>query len=480
MIPGALGVPGSATSEGVAMPEFLTRLDEDPQSWTVGQGTPQRGDAWTDRESHRMRVPFGNDALARVIRAHEMMHAKASPANIAVASEHCGTSRSDIVAACEEIRINELVKAAGFDIDVLTDGSEKRTGVELAKMGPAGWNGIVQMVAATANTKASNSLIAGIRSENPALAKAAGEARKTIRKFVKDFHRNNWNPIETMGSTRSEGLVTAGFASFTEPLVQLVESFLIPQDDEQPGRDSEGDGEDPMGEIEEVVKAGQRGVFATLVLDQIPLTKRVDGRIGRKRIASSTGRHPRRMDRMLTDPERRVFDRRSRGKGGVVLIDQSGSMHLSDADIEQMIAAAPGCVIIGYSHRPGTVGKPNAWILANRGKVAGEVRSGNGGNGVDGPAVRLAVKMRRKGEPLIWVCDGHVTDGRGDQEYANLSDECARLVVKHGIHMVNHCEDGIDALRRASNGERLPTKATGGLYERVKRVQAYTGAGEAD
>ncbi len=442
------------------MPEFLTRNDIENGAWVVGQGTPTRGDAWTNLTDRHMRVPFGDDATARVIRAHELAHAKASPVDMAAAVAVCGGIDPHIVAACEEVRVNEMVKLAGFDIDLLTDGSEKQTGVNLARMGRAGWNGVVQMVAATANTKASNTLIAGIRSVDPDMAKAAVELRKAIRKFITRAKRNrHYN--DAVGSTRDCGAgVNAGFAGFTRTLTEIVHGFLLEPEIEGA---QVVEAEVSLEEIAKRASGGNRGQWAKLVVDNVPLTRSLDGRLGRKRIASDIGRNPRRIQRLLTDPEKRVFDRRSRGKGGVVLIDQSGSMRLGIDDIMLLVEEAPGCVIIGYSHRAGSTGVPNTWILANRGKVVEEVREGNVGNGVDGPALRFALAHRRSGEPFVWVCDGNVTDGRDDMPYPNLEAECAALVRKHAIHMTSDVDEAIEALRQVGRGSRLPMRLTGRL-----------------
>lgn len=472
-----VGTPGTATSQGVAMPEFLTRNDVDGGSWIVGEGTPTRGDAWTNIHERHMRVPFGDSPLARVIRAHEMAHAKASPIDgNAVAAAY--SEDPNIIAACEEIRVNEMIKLAGFDINLLTDGSEKATGVELAKMGRKGWNGVVQMVAATANTKASNALISGVRSVDPDMAKAAGELRKAIRKHIKDAQRHGRNYGEYIASTSTRDVPEGsnrGFENFTVPLAELVRGFTISEEGEG-GEAGEGDPTETLEELARRANGGERGQWAKMIVDVIPLTRNIDGKLGRKRIASDTGRNPRRIDRMLTDPERRVFDRRSRGKGGVVLIDQSGSMHLDTDGINAIVESAPGCVIIGYSHQPGSIGVPNVWILANRGKVVDEVRHGNGGNGVDGPALRFALAHRRAGEPFVWVCDGDVTDGKGDACYANLTNECAALVAKHGIHMVYDVGEAIAALQRAGRGERLNMQTEGAISTAMSRLSTLIDA----
>lgn len=443
----------------VAMPEFLSRDDSESESWEVVAGAPVRGDAWTNRTDRRMKVPFGNDDVARVIRAHEMAHAKVSPMTMDQAVAACGNVPADIVVACEEIRVNEVVRIAGFDLDLLSDGSERKMGQRLAAMGAPAWDQIVRMVAGTAGTKACTAMIAGMRTVDPEIANAASVVNKAITKQIKKWQkRYGRRYADNISSTipHAEHLdVPSGF-DFTIEMAHLVNGFLVSE--------SEGEPVD-MPRIKRATESnGSRGKFAPLILDEIPLDLHVDGQIGRKRIPSQTGRRPRHMARLLTDPERRVFDRRSRGKGGVVLIDQSGSMELSHSDIEAMIEAAPGCVIIGYSHIPGSHGVPNAWVIAKRGKVASEFPDGGNGNGVDGPALHFALSLRRTGEPLIWICDGMVTDGANDQWYHNLGVDCATTVMRKGVHMVENVEMCLDALKKSANGQRLEARLTGSLW----------------
>lgn len=143
-----------------------------------------------------------------------------------------------------------------------------------------------------------------------------------------------------------------------------------------------------------------------------------------------------------------------------MLIDQSGSMRLTDGDLWRIIEAAPGCVIIGYSHEPRSQGKPNLWVLADRGQVVDTVPPSNGGNGVDGPALQFALRRRRSGEPLLWVCDGHVTD-ETDDVHSDLTEECARIVAVNNIHQVPDVDSAVKALTRAARGAVLKAAAVG-------------------
>ena len=437
----------------LAMPEWLTRKDITGGAWTIEEGQPVRGDAWTQLLARRMRVPTGSDPASRAVRGHEMVHAKVSPDMLYTDGRYGATTESLI--AAEEYRVNYLLGEAGFDIDELTDGSEHRSG-EIAGQNED-WNGSIRFLTAISNTKAASAYIRGVSKHNKKMADSLTafqkELKKEFRKAAKSFSPAKTNPI--LDQHKEEAYqYPSGFRAAIQ-LAMFIDKFIM-SDDEQ---EDEG-----IPEPEQIKpKTGKVGQFASLVEKQLPKPRRVDGKIGRKRIATNIGYNPRRIDRMLTDPEMRVFDRRTKGKGGVLLIDQSGSMSFTEEDLKQIIEAAPGCVIIGYSHRPGTTTEPNIWVIAERGHVANEIPTGKRGNGVDGPAVRFAARKQRTGEPFIWVCDGVVTDGDADEVYANLEEEAAALVVKHRIHMVDTVETAVKALKRAAQGERLPMQATGRL-----------------
>ena len=447
-----------------AMPEWLNRDDADPSAWAVQPGQPVRGDAWTNITNKVMRVPFGVDERSRLVRAHEMMHAKVSPAIMDSRYQGVWNVSDDVLRAAEEFRVNMLVKEAGFDVDELADGSESQTGKTIGKHND--WNNAVTFIGATAGTKASADFRRGLKTSNPEMEKRIAIIEKGLKKMWKKHLKDN--TTKAIASTQPKQIVvnneppeaidsTVGFAIFTKQYAEYLERFIV-----RPGEGVDGDGEMPSeDEVAAQAKGGASGTFAVLLEKQVPKPTKVDGRIGRKRLPANVGRNPRRINRMLIDPEKRVFDKRAKGQGGIVLIDQSGSMSLTDDDIWAIIKAAPGCVIIGYSHRPGSTTIPNVWTIADRGSVAAEIPVGNGGNGVDGPAIRFAQKKRRNGEPFIWVCDGVVTDGANDRAVPSLERECATLVARHGIHMVQNVSEAVAALQAASSGRRLPTKAVG-------------------
>jgi hypothetical protein len=482
---------GKVTPTGVAMPEWLSRSDIDNGAWQVQEGQAVRGDAWTDRKARIMRVPYGDDPMARAVRAHEMMHAKVSPPDLS-ALDRLSVSREAVIAA-EEFRVNTLIRAAGFDADALCDGSESNSGKRLAQVGD--WNNFVLFISATAGTKACKDLLRGASSVDKDFAEKGKRIEKAIMKVWKD-ELKRYGPARepstikraasAVGSTapavvtetgemrrtllKDEGELPIGF-NFTLRVAGMLDSLL--KRDDQIADDFEAEVAQSIGdeELEAILDSGSK-TWATLIIDRnVPLTRRLSGKLGRKRVASNIGVNPRRIDRMLTDPEKRVFDRTIKGSGGVVLIDQSGSMRLTDSDVMNLVEAAPGCVIIGYSHEANAVGKPNAWILADRGRVCSRIRPGNGGNGVDGPALILAQKLRKKGEPLVWVCDGFVTVADDSEAPFALRKWCVNFVRKHNIHMTPDVNAAVDALKRAANSSgRLSAQLAPYLKQTAERM----------
>lgn len=423
----------------IPVPEFLSSRKDIPDSvlpWDIQRLHPMQGGA-TDISSQVMRVPFGDDDYSRAVRAHEMMHARISPA----AKEACGLFGlpPHLVEAGEEFRVNTMLRRAGFDADALKSGTEKQQGIRCAEN--KDWQGMVYATGVLAGTQACKDFHRGIATVD----KDRAEALRTLEKAL--IERADKFPNTMLADTTPSGTYKGVPRGFTRYSRMFAEMLNAAYELEMQAIDSDGEpitlDDDPANakKMKQVLKK-RGGAFARLILDSnVVLDRRLSGKLGRKKIATDMGRNPRRIDRMLTDPHRRVFDRYTKGQGGVVLIDQSGSMHLDERDVMALLEAAPGCVIIGYSHQPGSTTVPNVWVLADRGKVASEIREGNGGNGVDGPALRFAQSKRKAGEPFLWVCDGMVTDGKSDDNNQSLNDECAALVVRHNIHMVRNVRE---------------------------------------
>jgi hypothetical protein len=331
------------------------------------------------------------------------------------------------VECAEEFRVNQLLGRTGFDTAALRDGSEKLTGLRLAELGE--FEELVYFAAALAGTAAMRDFVAGVRRIDAGLAAACRGLERELRSVVRAV------PTSALAATPlDETALPVGFAVHTRELARSVADAAARGPAPRPSRRRRG------------ARPAPTGVFALLQLDRgVALDRRVPGGCAPRRAPSSHGRRVVRPWRLATDPARRLFEANVRRGGGVVVVDQSGSMSLSSEELEGLLLAAPGAFVLGYSHAPGSTGVPNAWILAARGRAARSVRAGNVGNGVDGPALRLAIARRVSGEPIVWICDGQVTDS-GDHADLGLARECAELAVRHRIQMVRTVDGALRVL----------------------------------
>jgi len=171
--------------------------------------------------------------------------------------------------------------------------------------------------------------------------------------------------------------------------------------------------------------------------------------MGKKRIATNVGIRPRRMHRFMTDPAKRVFDKTVRGSGGMVIIDASGSMSFTTEQIAQIIENAQGATVMIYSDKGRNNSSPNAWVVADKGRMVETVEyiDYGHGNGVDFPAIEWGVKNRQyRTTPLVWITDGGVC-GKNDGFSELLAMQCMTYAKQHNYIVVPHIEEAIEQLR---------------------------------
>jgi hypothetical protein len=491
--------------EVLPLPEVVTSFRQDIKDaidWDVQSSMGTFGVA-TDLLKGQMAVPFADDDVSKFIRERELTRARITPTDpltydaLASKVEFAGNAPKSaimsLLKASEELRIHTVMSRLNFNLDVLKDDSEKTLGKRLATAGsPQSWDAAVNYAIPLLGTSAFKSFLSGIKSVKPEWA----DSLKRLERYgntMEDFD------IETLADTRNYEY-DDGKIKFTMPngfthtlrMAHNASTWLstggyAPEDVKQKKADTdtkraENYGDDEEGEevTEEVKEAlskmdvtdmpmdyefptnGGEGEFAKLHIDDsMPLTQEVSGYIHRKKKSSMTGRTLRYPSRMITDPQKRVFGHKVRVRGGILVIDVSGSMNLTNEDIEAILEVAPAAYIVAYSHRKD--GEPNAWILANRGwRVSPErLKMIHGsGNGVDGPALLHGISKRKHGEPVIWVCDGYVTS-KNDGFSEQLAVECAKLVKKHRVIMIPSVAEAVKAFRT----NKLINKPAGPIRE---------------
>ena len=464
--------PISVKGKDKALPALIGRTDQPNGKWTVKECRAVRGEPCTNIDEKIMLAPSQSDDVARLIRAHELMHSKVSPD-----TEQFGKwiqreiASSTAMTVTEELRVNYLCSKAGFDMSLLQDGSEMATGERLASTND--WAGCVATAFATAGTGANKAFLNGVRRHNRAWGDSLLDISKRALKEIKKADRYG-NLAESPDSLRDPNaqFTESGFVH-TERIAEWCDRLAsFPAPEERKG-DKSGKGskkkethhsnKDVVGDDQKGDKSGERhkGIspcdshgapeWAQLRVVKCAMPKHHSGSLGKRRIATNMGRRPRRIARLLTDPQRRIFDRTTKGTGGMVILDASGSMSFTENEISQILEHAQGATVAMYSDR-NRDNVPNMWVIAEKGKMVEKLPEYGWGNGVDFPAIQWGVKNKtHKKAPLVWVTDGGVC-GLRDGFSPMLSLQCITYARKHGYIVVPHVTEAIKQLKSLANG----------------------------
>jgi len=446
--------------EAIAYPEIAVATRRDTKTFDALEGWKVReGEAGVSFDARVLSIPTG-DGDARIIRGREMVRANISPStDISPIARHYSVEPKTLQAV-EEYRLNLVAQSRGFDAFPIVTGYEKQMGEDLAKANTRkAHDQAILTGASLAGTKAFSKFASGVKAGGR--AEWVKEMREVQAKMKKSW---KWLDANSLATDRTEifdeTVVPSGY-TYTASLAREVQKYLLGEPVPQKG-EFYGKG----GERYETANGAE--AFAPLIFmseEDLPLSIRSKGEIHAKKRAVNSGGAVRYPSRLLTDPERRIFSTKKRAKGGIVVIDISGSMYLPSDDLDRILNHAPNATVFAYSHQPrDTTGKPNAFMLVKGGKRVAPDRLSdlsNVGNGVDAPALDYALYIKKGNEPVIWVCDGQTTDAN-DRPYG--SDIVARMLWKNGIIQAYNTEDAIEALRN-------PAKAKVGkkYYGRVGR-----------
>lgn len=485
--------------------EMLSRDDLENGNWTIHSSPASAGDIGTDAGLRSMFVPTYDNEISRHIRAQQMFYAKVSPTNAQYRKlwSKRGLASTRALGACEQLRITALMKEAGFEPETyLQSGSERHEGLMSASNND--FQSAVLGAIASGGTLGGKEFMGGVATVQPAwneqINAIVEQAIKFYSSLIKEDNesaleeRYRWSSHITLSHT--EPRANRNGFGYTEKLAMWLENLIGAIEDNKneskkggkPDSGRKGKETEKKSGAKEIKKAGdsldpkrngnrrisrstKKSLWEELKVSKPILTKTVMGAIGRKRIASQTGRNPRRMARLLTDPERRIFDRTVRGAGGVVLVDTSGSMSLSRDEVEQVVLHAPSALVAQYSG--GCYSKPNLYVIANKGRMLTALPHPNGGNGCDYPALEWAIKQRqRKNSPVIWVSDGQVT-GKGDAWSYDLAMDCIKLLKKEGVYVVPTPYDAIELLKKLQHREKVTSIIPDALHEAYKFATGY-------
>lgn len=286
---------------------------------------------------------------------------------------------------------------------------------------------------------------------DPLLETDLSELYRSIDYFMYDRHLINYLPRinHERSDYRKQGL------KYWKYFVQQLDQMMNIQRGVQADRREQGD---KVEEGEPKVHPKPRdlhGEWEPLVVAKPELGVNHTGKLGRRVIAADSGKEPRYINRIVTDPERRIFSRKTRALGGVVVIDCSGSMRLSEDDLDRLLKASSGATVLCYSGGHNHPSKPNVWVVARKGRMMRKLPEFPGDNAVDGPAIVYAASLRDNGgQPLIWVSDGYVTGintGTGDERLQKDMDYIKR---RHRVIQVETVQEAEALMKRLQGGSR--------------------------
>jgi len=202
------------------------------------------------------------------------------------------------------------------------------------------------------------------------------------------------------------------------------------------------------------------GLWETGIIGKPRLEISHSGLMGRRKVALQQGNKIRHLQRLITDPEMRIFGGKTRALGGVVVVDCSGSMSLTDEEMHEIMRSSAGCTVIGYSS--GAEPTPNIYVLARNGRQVRHMPDWPGGNGVDGIALEYALQFRRYNAPMIWVSDTQVTGVSGSNE--KLRQMCLDFCAKHNVHIVGNTQKATTLLTQLQAGRKVPLQQYNGRH----------------
>lgn len=436
-----------------------------PERWDIRDAREVGGQPCASAEAGRMYVPLDDSAVSVAIRAHEVGHVRWSPGRVP------RELPPDVVQAVEDARINLRLGQSGIDLSAGLHDAAKLEADAAALAAtvttdPTAYRRLVLQGVAVHHTGSAEAFLAGLQQAGGITAPDA-EARNAL---IRDAWRQAVRAAEALTSERREPKFedTRRVAAWLAEILKSAEDAKRDEAEAKRRKVAPGEAEDGEAEARQAVRGaatedadreedqvrrggvipaprnGKAG-WGTMTVHKPPLTQRLPPRwASRKGRPAEEGCAPKKIGRWCEDMH--VFTARKRGRSGTVLLDLSGSMALSPAQVLGMLDAAPAALIATYS---GTGGKGILRIIANRGRRAADkwVARNQGGNEVDGPALRWLA--RQKG-PRLWVSDAEVCADGADTAF--LVQDAMRVKRAAGIVRTPTPETAATVLRAHGRG----------------------------
>ena len=435
--------------------------------WHVLEPTESDPTPRTDNLNRQMYVPMDRECErcginhSRLVRRHELGHAKWSPKTIGKLSN--GT-RSDAIEALEEVRINYRLGKSKLPIDNYIMCEDY---IDLTTNDMIMHNSIADIILYLLSTysympqyneyrgKTYEKVLSAFRSaingnDITTLRKAEIQfAINTAKNFMAQMERHKWNQLPSYRKTQklAEKLSIILNAFIDKPKPEDV--IAKPQAQQAGGATEEGNSEDATEQFDGSVEALEQRMRKELMEDMMyhssdgigywgemeihnpPLPVNLQARLKNARAyrPADYGYNPKYINRYCID--KKIFKQKQRVKGGTILIDASGSMAFSGSDLLEIMKILPAVNIAMYNGRFSRKG--DLRIIAKNGMRVSDdylVKYTGGGNLVDGPALRWLATMPAR---RIWVSDMKVFGATGNTSGFNLLKECYDICTSNKI-----------------------------------------------
>ena len=451
-------------SKAYPYPEIVTG-----EKWEVVGTVNNSPDGSTDNLNRQMTVPLDRECTecginhSRMIRRHELGHAKWSPKTIGKLKPGV---RAEAVHVLEEVRINHLLYENKL---ALSKPSKCLDVIQQETMKLVYESGIAEIILMGLASKwkvpeDNGSRYASYKYNDEYTVMSACFNMINDDDTVTDYRKNQIHYAQRVITMYHQTITNHGYGStisyrkvqkYAEPLSRILDMFRdAPTQDEvykpkpkpstASGGNSEGESEESNelggGSLEErtrddlsqmLYRSTQgTGQWGEMVTHQPPLTVNLQGRLkgGRAYRPADFGYNPKYINRYCVD--KKIFKQKQTQLGGTILIDASGSMSFDGKDILEIMQLLPAVTIAMYN---GTGDKGNLRIIAKNGKRVTEEyleRHSGYGNIVDGPALEwLGTQPARR----LWVSDMHVFGAHGDTAGFNLMADVNKTVRKYNI-----------------------------------------------
>jgi len=401
-----------------------------------------------DMANHVMQAPHGDDPTSRVIRAHEMAHAKHTDPD---AFMRCSASEEALRSA-EDARINCIAqaKATRRHAPLRVGGEEEaRDYGAVDTLLEAG-----DLFAAACHAVARTGLPHAITMRET-IDYALGQASVSdpqVRLLAMMYADVNMKALDMecdINRIARGGAAVDTVLPFetTNGLAEALDRLRPP--DAEAGDGEEGDSEE--GDTEEASSGKPKQTAGDDLWGEMRIVDcnkpvRCVPR-ARRRKRSDEGDCIRDVARAFTDGV--AFDKKRRVQSrDVLLIDASGSMEVDLDEVEEAVRVSPDGIVACYDSDPSSDTRGKLQILAARGMrcTALDMERIGFRNVVDLPALRWALDQARGGGKITWITDGSV-GGRGGYT-AEHARACQQVTARHRVDTFTTLREWLDAQRR--------------------------------